>query len=57
MSDGYRCVCGFDRRPYTAARATEHKAHHLEVYPDVDRQTVANLDSAIAWAELREVTP
>lgn len=52
----FLCTCGFATRlnPNTAAYHRAHRANHLEVFPDVDAATRANMDALVAMFERRE---
>lgn len=51
-----KCVCGFDTKlpPNSAAWHRAHRANHLEVFPRVDAQTLANLDALVTVFERKE---
>ena len=50
------CVCGFSTKldPRTAAFHRAHRANHVEVFPRLDAQTLANLDALVHVFEQRE---
>lgn len=56
---GFSCACGFTAnsetlRTFSPDWYRAHRAHHLDVFPDVDRQTHDNFAALIAWAETRD---
>jgi hypothetical protein len=58
---GWSCSCGFTA-PETLARFSaewhrQHRACHLEAFPELDDRSRSNLDAIVDWAVRHEASP